>query len=231
MLLTRTFDLLDRFRNQFSDNCAFAAKTRGSGFTIAGSEYDEISHRVCYGLISLGLKKGDKIVSITNNRPEWNFMDMGMAMAGLVHVPVYTSLTDEEYRYIIDHSDAKMVVVSDKRFSERLKPVCEQINEKMLFYSFDEIENVKNWLDIVHIGKDAGEKIKKEAENRKSGITAEDLASIIYTSGTTGVAKGVMLSHKNLVQNFLAASEVFSLTPDDRFLSILTSLSCWRKAG
>lgn len=221
MLPTRTFDLLDRFRKQFPDNYAFSAKSKGEWIHYTGTEYDEISHQVCYGLISLGLKKGDKIVSITNNRPEWNFIDMGMAMAGLVHVPIYTSLTDEEYRYIFDHSDAKMVMVSDKRFSERLKPICDQIREKVLFYSFDEVENVKNWLEIVRIGKDAGEEIIKEAENRKTAISAEDLASIIYTSGTTGVAKGVMLSHKNLVQNFLAASEVFSLTPDDRFLSIL----------
>ncbi len=221
MLPSRTFDLLDRFRNQFSDNCAFAAKRNGEWLTYTGAEYNEISHQLCYGLISLGLKKGDKIITITNNRPEWNFMDMGMSMAGLVHVPVYTSLTDDEYSYIFNHSDAKMIMVSDKKFSDRLKPVCDKLKNEVHFYSFDKIDNIKNWLDIVNIGKEAGEEIRTEAEKVKSQITTEDLASIIYTSGTTGVAKGVMLSHKNLVQNFLAASEVFNLKTGDRFLSIL----------
>lgn len=221
MLPSRTFDLLDRFRKHFPDNNAFSAKSEGQWISYTGLDYDRIAHQVCYGLIKLGLKKGDKIISITNNRPEWNFMDMGMAMAGLVHVPVYTSLTDDEYRHIINHSDARMVFVADTKFSDRLKPVCDELRKDIMFYSFDRVEKVSCWLDIVNSGKSAGKDIKAEAEKRKSEISTEDLVSIIYTSGTTGVPKGVMLSHKNLVQNFLAAAEVFNLTPDDRYLSIL----------
>ncbi len=221
MIPSRTFDLLDRFRKHFPDNNAFSAKSKGEWVSYTGLEYDLISHQVCYGLIKLGLKKGDKIISITHNRPEWNFLDMGVAMAGLVHVPVYTSLTDDEYRYIIDHSDARMVFVGDTKFCDRLKPLCSQSGNDLMLYSFDKVENISCWLDIVSGGKSADKDIKEEAEKRKSEISTEDLASIIYTSGTTGVPKGVMLSHKNLVQNFLAAAEVFNLSPGDRYLSIL----------
>jgi long-chain acyl-CoA synthetase len=218
---TRIYDLLDRFKNLFPENCALATKKEGKWIKYSGSKYNEISHHVCYGLIGLGLSKGDKIVTITNNRPEWNFMDMGMAMAGLVHVPVYTSLTDDEYRYIFEHSDAKVVMVCDSKFFERLKPVCDKLDKVEHFFTFDEVAGARNWSEIVNSGQLAGREIQEEAERRKKEINEDELASIIYTSGTTGVPKGVMLSHRNLVKNFLEASRVFNLGPDDRFLSIL----------
>lgn len=221
MKLTRTFDLLDRYNTIFSDKTALASKTGGQWFKYTGSEYNSISHSVCYGLICMGMEKGEKVVTISNNRPEWNFLDMGMSMAGLIHVPVYTSLSDEEYLYIFEHSDARMVLVSDRKFYERLKPVCDRIKGVDFLFTIDQVEEADNWQQIKERGDKADDKIKEEAEKRKAGITEKDLASIIYTSGTTGVAKGVMLSHENLVKNFLAAAEVFNLGPDDRYLSIL----------
>ena len=120
---TRTFDLLDRYLSLFPDKCALACKKDGRWIEYTGSEYSKISSSFAAGLLSLGMKRGDRIVTITANRPEWNFIDMGMSMVGMVHVPVYTSLTDTEYRYIIEHFGARMVIVSDRRFYERLKPL------------------------------------------------------------------------------------------------------------
>ena len=88
-------------------------------------------------------------------------------------------------------------------------------------YTFDRIKDAAHWTEVVELGKSAGEEIKQKLEALKAEVMPEDLVSIIYTSGTTGTAKGVMLSHKNLVSNFLAASKVFQLTPEDRYLAII----------
>ncbi len=221
MIPTRTFDLVERIRNVFPEKCALSSKVNSRWVEYSGLEYYKISQHICYGLLLMGLKKGDKIVTITNNRPEWNFLDMGMSMAGIVHVPVYTSLTDEEYAYIIDHSDAKLVIVSDGKFYERLDAVCNGLDKVEGVYSFDKLDNAPHWTEISEKGEKADDELIKQTEEIKKSIQADDLASIIYTSGTTGQPKGVMLSHTNLIKNCLAAAEVFDLNTEDRFLSIL----------
>ena len=221
MYPTRTFDLLDRYLQLFPRENILAAKKDGQWIFFSAQQYYELSHAFAYGLIVLGFSRGDKIITITNNRPEWNFVDMGMVMAGVVHVPVFTSMSSDEYRYILEHSDAKMVIISDSKLYEVIKPVCDQVKNVKYVYTFNEIEGAANWMDIVNKGKNCDPQIRKQVETIKSSIKPDDLASIIYTSGTTGTSKGVMLSHGNLVRNFLAAAEVFNLTPEDRFLSIL----------
>lgn len=219
---SRTFDLLDRYMLQFIDKeDALAAKKEGKWIYYSARQYNEISHYFAYGLLENGFKKGDKIITITNNRPEWNFVDMGMAMIGVVHVPVFTSMSSDEYRYVFEHSEAKMVIISDKRLYESIKPLCEEIKTIKYIFTFDEIGGVPNWSEIFGTGKKCDDAIIQKAEKLKTGILPDDPVSLIYTSGTTGRAKGVMLSHRNLVQNFLAAAEVFNLTARDKYLSIL----------
>jgi long-chain acyl-CoA synthetase len=218
---TRTFDLLDRYILEFPKKTALAAKKDGKWIVYSSEKYNELSHLFAYGLLEMGFNKGDKIVTITNNRPEWNFVDMGMSMIGVVHVPVYTSLSPEEYYHILEHSEAKMLIVSDIRLLTEVKPVCQNVENVKFIYTFDEIDIAENWMKIVDLGRNCGEEIIEKTEKIKSEIQPDDLASLIYTSGTTATSKGVMLSHRNLVQNFLAASKVFGLTPDDSFLSIL----------
>lgn len=218
---TRIFDLTERIKNIFPDKCALAGKTGGEWTSYSGSEYYDLSQKVCYGLVKMGYKQGEKILTISNNRPEWNFIDMGMSMAGLVHVPVYTSLSDDEYKYVIDHSDASLVVVSDAKFYERINKICKSSKKVRDIFTFDDVDGAKNWKLILEEGNNAEESLRKKAENISQAVKPGDLASIIYTSGTTGNPKGVMLSHDNLVRNFLAAAAVFGLGPEDRFLSIL----------
>ncbi len=219
---TRTFDLLDRYMLHFADKeDALAAKKDGKWICYSVREYNEISHHFAYGLLELGFKKGDKIITITNNRPEWNFVDMGMSMIGVVHVPVFTSMSCDEYRYVFEHSESSMVLISDKKLYNTIKPICDEIKGINHVFTFDEIDGVPNWYEIVERGKKCNDSIIQETESLKTGILPDDPASLIYTSGTTGRAKGVMLSHRNLVQNFLAAAEVFRIAPGDKFLSIL----------
>jgi len=221
MEITRTFDLLEKYKNEYKKEDAFVSKKNSKWIKVSSQKYIENAYFFSYGLLALGLKKGDKIATISNNRPEWNFIDMGMAMIGVVHVPLYTSLSSLEYENILKHSDSRFVFVSDSKLLIKLKPIINKINTIENTYTFDSIENEKNWLEIIALGKKSEVYYKDEVKKIKSGIKPNDFASLIYTSGTTGTSKGVMLSHTNMVRNFLAAAEVFALKPEQKFLSIL----------
>ncbi|OFY56731.1 MAG: hypothetical protein A2X22_08890 [Bacteroidetes bacterium GWF2_49_14] len=221
MIISRTFDLLDRYQKLFNKEGILNAKSKDQWVSYSAQEYIGLSHDFAYGLLALGYQRGDKLATITNNRPEWNFMDMGMAMAGVVHVPVFTSLNIEEYLYVLDHSDAKAVVVSDRNLLQKVRPAVDQLAALISCYTIEPIDNEPNWMEIIELGRKKMEEVKEELAKRKQEITPDDFATLIYTSGTTGLCKGVMLSQKNLVRNFLAAAEVFGMGPDDNYLSIL----------
>jgi long-chain acyl-CoA synthetase len=221
MNVERTFDLLDRYKEHFIKEDALCSKENGVWRKYSTGDYVDNSYNFSYGLLELGIKKGDRIITISNNRPEWNFADMGMSMIGVIHVPVFPSLNIADYQYIINHSEAKLIIVSDKKLYKLVSPLAEAPGQQVRIYSFDEIDGVKNWRKIIEAGKLSSPKHSQYVETIKSNISPDDFASLIYTSGTTGKAKGVILTHRNMVSNFLAAASVFNLKPGDKFLSIL----------
>ena len=221
MVPTRNFDLLERFTTMFPGKNALSEKIEGKWIFYTPEEYSRIAHQFACGLLELGFVRGDKIMTVTNNRPQWNFVDMGMSMAGVVHVPVYTSLNEEEYSYIMDHSDAKMVIVSDQKLYDMIQPGFASQKKAKHLFTFDQIEGAAHWTEVVEKGKGASSETRERLDSIKHEIIPDDLVSIIYTSGTTGRSKGVMLSHKNLVSNFLAAADVFQLNDEDRYLAII----------
>ncbi len=221
MEITRTFDLLERYKNQFNKPDVFAYKKNGEWVKISSRQYIEEAHLISYGLLAMGFKKGDKIASISTNCPEWNIIDMGIAMAGMVHVPIFSTLCPGEYAYIFEHAEVKLILVSDTCTHSTILPACEQLGCTDQIFSFEEIENVPNWREIIELGRRNSGKLKDELERTKNEIKPDDFATLIYTSGTTGAPKGVMLSHSNMVGNFLAAANVFNLKPDEKYLSIL----------
>jgi long-chain acyl-CoA synthetase len=221
MNITRTFDLLDRYKELFIKEDALCFKQNGVWIKFSTIQYIEYSYNFCFGLYESGFRKGDKIITVSTNRPEWNFVDMGMSMIGVVHVPVFTSLSAAEYDYIIRNSGAKMIIISDKRLYKTLAPVLSDSSLTARVITFDEITGAKSWLEIIEKGKQCTEMTRQAVEKEKKGITPEDFATLIYTSGTTGKPKGVMLSQRNLVSNFVSAASVFNLKPSDKFLSIL----------
>ncbi len=221
MSISRTFDLLDRLQQQFNKEDVFSAKKKGKWISYNTQEYVSLSHEFAYGLMALGYKQGDKLATITNNRPEWNFMDIGMAMAGVIHVPIFTSLSPDDYTNTLDHSDARAVVVSDQSLLKKVSPALEKLDSLQAHYTIEQVDGEPNWMEIIELGRQKKDEFKDKLESIKMAISPEDCATLIYTSGTTGLPKGVMLSHKNLVENFIAASKVFGMGPDDRYLSIL----------
>jgi long-chain acyl-CoA synthetase len=221
MEIERTFDLLDRYNSLTGKENALCVKQNGHWVKYSAGEYVKYSHCFSYGLLDMGFTKGDKIITVTNNRPEWNIADMGMAMTGVIHVPVFTSLSTSEYQYIIEHSEAKVIFLSDKKLFDTIKPAVEACHCPVQIFSFDEIEGVKNWKEIIEAGRLNSEKYRETVETLKRTISPDDFATLIYTSGTTGTAKGVILTHRNMVSNFLCAAKVFNLRPEDKYLSIL----------
>lgn len=222
MNCTRTFDLLKRYENKYSHKeDALAGKVNGQWVKYSASDYITAANNLSYGLLALGIKKGDKIATISNNRPEWNFLDMGIAQIGAIHVPLFTSLDTEGYKTILTHAEVRFVFVSDSSLAKKINPLLNEIASLEKLFSFDILPEFPSWKEVLELGKTNSEKYKDELETIKKEIKHTDCVTIIYTSGTTGTSKGVMLSHQNLISNAIAASGVFQLQPHHRYLSIL----------
>jgi long-chain acyl-CoA synthetase len=222
MKVKRTFDLLDRYAELYADKSdALAGKTNGQWIKYSTRDYINNANWISYGVLSMGLKKGDMVATVSNNRPEWNMVDMGLSQAGIVHVPIYPTISVEDYTFILNHCEPKLLIVSDKSLFEKLKPVAEKIKSIKTVYTYNEIEGAKNWKEIVEAGKENEEKYREKLKEIKKSIDADELVTLIYTSGTTGNPKGVMLSHNNLVTNFKTTAEVHNLGSNEKILSFL----------
>ncbi|HDO26729.1 MAG TPA: long-chain fatty acid--CoA ligase [Bacteroidetes bacterium] len=221
MEVTRTFDIVDQLLREKQRNDALAVKRNGKWEKFSTIQYKEFVDNFSYGLIALGFKKGDKIVTISNNRPEWNFVDAGMTQVGVVHVPIYPNQGKEEYIHILSHSDARMVIVSFQEYYDRIKGPLKKAPNIEKVYSFDKIKGMADWMEIIEKGKANADKFKDKLEKIKAGIKPDDLMSIIYTSGTTGLSKGVMLSHNNFISNVIGSYPVLPVAPEGIFLSFL----------
>ena len=219
---TRTFDLLTRMQNLFSDKTdVLAAKEEGKWKHYSVQEYIDNCNLVSYALLSMGLKKGDKVAIISNNRPEWNFMDFGISQIGAISVPIYPTISSEEYAYILGHAEPKLIFISDKNLYEKIKPIADQNTGIKDIYTFDKISTVKHFSEVITMGQENASAFANELVNAKAAVEPSDLATIIYTSGTTGFPKGVMLMHSNLVSNFIESSVIHPLGAEAKFLSFL----------
>jgi len=219
--VTRTFDILDRILQEFPRKDALGGKNESGWYTYSTAEYAENSKLFALGMMSLGLKKGEKVATVTSNRPEWNFADMGLAMAGMVHVPIYPTIGDEEYRYILDHAEVQCLIIGDKKLFEKLQPIAKEIGGIKFLFSFEDIAGCRNFREILESGKQDEVDLLPTLEGIRQSISPQDLATLIYTSGTTGVPKGVMLSHENLVSNFSSHVKMHHLGKDHRVISFL----------
>ncbi|MEZ5069379.1 MAG: long-chain fatty acid--CoA ligase [Bacteroidales bacterium] len=218
---TRIFDLPGHCVSRFPGHPVFAEKVRGKWTFLTSEQYAEQSRHFALGLLELGFQPGDRILTVSNNRPQWNIAEVGMTLAGLVHVPAYTSMNRDEYAYVLEHSGARGVIVSDRKLCDLIRPLAEEATHVDTFHSFDAIDGVPHWTEVLERGAGASPSTRETLDRISGGIRPDDLACIIYTSGTMGRSKGVMLSHRNLVENFLAGHEVFQLGPEDRYLSII----------
>ncbi|HLU51496.1 MAG TPA: long-chain fatty acid--CoA ligase, partial [Flavobacteriaceae bacterium] len=160
------------------------------------------ANTISRALLRMGIQKNDKIALIsTNNRTEWSIMDMGILQTGAQNVPIYPTITEEEYEYILNHSESVYCFVSDQEVYNKIERIKANVPSLKEVYSFNKITGCKNWEELLELGAD--ESNQPDVETRKSQVQPSDLATIIYTSGTTGKPKGVMLTHHNVVSNVI----------------------------
>jgi long-chain acyl-CoA synthetase len=220
--ISRTFDILSYIEKNYGDYNPLSVKRNGKWESFSVKDYRENVDNFSRGLISMGFKKGDKIATVSNNRPEWNFIDFGMSQVGCVHVGIYPTISDKEYLHILSHSDAKILIVSDKELYEKLLPIFEATPTVEEIYTIDEVDVVKNYNEILELGRVKKDELKEQLVERMADVKPDDLLTIFYTSGTTGLSKGVMLTHNNVASNVeLATIFIPYVDPGDRALSFL----------
>jgi long-chain acyl-CoA synthetase len=203
--ITRLFDFPYYQLKEYNLDKAFVTKSKGEWVATSTQEFIDRGNAISRGLIKLGVQPNDKIAVISlTNRTEWNIMDLGVLQIGAQNVPIYPTITEEDYAYILNHSEAIFCFVSCSTVYAKVKAIMDQTALKGV-YCFDELPDCEHWSVVEKLGEDSG--VQEEVEARKKAVTPEMLATIIYTSGTTGKPKGVMLSHHNVVSNALYASE------------------------
>ncbi len=220
--ITRLFDFPYYQQDKYTSiPDALTTKHNGVWIKTSTQEYIAKANAVSRALLKMNVQKNDKIAIIsTNNRTEWNIMDIGVLQTGAQTVPIYPTISEDDYEYILNHSGAIYCFVSDAEILRKINLIRDKIPNVKEVYSFNEITGCKNWNELLIQGVNTGN--QNEVEDRKKNVQSEDLATIIYTSGTTGRPKGVMLSHKNIVSNVLdSASRIPFEAGKSRALSFL----------
>ncbi len=216
----RIFDIPYLQKEKFPKEDCIASKVNGSWLKISTAQFISTAESLAYGFMNAGIKKGDGIATIcSNNRIEWNFADLAILMIGAVHVPIYPTISDGDFKFIFTDAEIKYVFVSDKKLYDRIKEIAKDIPAIKNVYTFDEIIGASHWSDLLKEGEKNPDAEKLEAIKRS--IAPSELATLIYTSGTTGTPKGVMLSHSNIVSNVIASKVFVPVREDGKALSFL----------
>lgn len=221
MTMLRIFDILDHLKEYGNKDILARKEANGKWRKYTIEEYVEHAYAISSALLELGVKKGDKVATIMQNRPEWNFLDMGIAMAGGIHVPVYPTLNENDYRYILNHCDTKLIVIGVEQIYKRVEPAIPDLTLQPEIFTIAKIEGRRSFDDLLEIGRANIEKWRPVIEEIKQNTSPEDIGTMIYTSGTTGKPKGVMLRHKSMVIN---AAKVASMNTHDYHACVLSFL-------
>ena len=219
--ITRLFDFPYYQLEKYNLPDALVTKYDGEWIKTSTQEYLDKANALSRGLLRLGVNKNDKIAIISsNNRTEWHMTDIGVLQTGAQTVPLYPTISSEDYEYILNHSESSYCFVSDQEVYDKLIAVQKNIPNLKEIFSYNTIKGCKSWTEVLELGADTSN--QDVVEDRKNNVVTTDLATIIYTSGTTGRPKGVMLTHQNIVSDVLmSAPRVPLRAGDTRALSFL----------
>lgn len=212
--ITRLFDFPYHQLEKYNLPDALVTKYNGEWIKTSTQEYLDKANAISRALIRLGVQKNDKIAIISSsNRTEWHICDIGVLQTGAQNVPIYPTITSEDYEYILNHSESSYCFVSDEEVFDKINKIRNNVPSLKEIYSFNDINGCKSWKELLELGSDFSN--QDVVEDRKNNVVTTDLATIIYTSGTTGRPKGVMLSHQNIVSDVLLSSPRVPLRSGD----------------
>ncbi|MBC6996869.1 AMP-dependent synthetase/ligase [Cytophaga sp. FL35] len=208
--ITRLFDFPYYQLEKFNLEKSLVTKVNGVWKSTSTKDYIDQANAMSRALLKMGIGPNDKIAVISmTNRTEWNIMDIGILQLGAQNVPIYPTISEEDYAYVLNHSEAKYCFISCDEVHQKVSAIRNQVPHLKDVFSFDKLPNCKNWKEVLEMGGDISN--QDEVEKLKDAVKPTDLATLIYTSGTTGRPKGVMLSHHNLVSNAIESSKRFPI--------------------
>lgn len=219
--INRLFDFPYHQLEKYNLSDALVTKYGNNWIKTSSQDYIDKANTISRALLRLGINVNDKIAVISSsNRTEWHICDIGVLQVGAQNVPIYPTISEDDYAYILNHSESIYCFVSDEEVYQKVKAIQKDVPNLKEIYSFDEIKGCKNWKELLTLGENNAN--QDEVEARKDAIVTTDLATLIYTSGTTGKPKGVMLTHQNIVSDVLmSAPRVPLRAGDTRALSFL----------
>ncbi|MCC3155027.1 long-chain fatty acid--CoA ligase [Hymenobacter sp. BT770] len=219
MDVRRSFDILPHQLANSPKSDALAAKIGGQWIPKSTQQLQDEANLVSLGLVAIGLKRGDKVAIISMNRPEWMLADFGIAQIGGVSVPMYPSITVEDYKYIFTDAGVRAVFVADKKLYDKVKEATAGLDiPAENIFTFDKIDGARHFEELLELGKKGQ---PAALEPLKAAVQPDDLLTLIYTSGTTGSPKGVMLTHNNILSNCRGSQRFVPVNKEDKALSFL----------
>ena len=215
----RLFDILYQYHSRFPKQDCLVKKEEGTWIPYSTRDFIDYSENLAYGLLASGVQREDKIAILANNRPEWNFADMGIQMSGAVSIPVYPTISEHDLKFILQDAQVKFVFVSGDELYRKVKSISGEIQSIKEIYCFNQVPGAKHFSELLELGKN--NRNESKLTQIKDSIKENDLVTILYTSGTTGTPKGVMLSHNNIFSNVHAVRELPPAGSQDKALSFL----------
>ena len=215
--ITRLFDIIRHQQESFPNPKSLNAKVNGQWISTSTEDYIRQGEWMSKGFLALGLQRGDTVGIISANRPEWNISDLGMLQSGIVNVPIYTTLSEQEITFILNDCKAKLVLAGDRELYNKIDAVRNKVPTLRDVYTFDSLTGVPHWMEI----QEKGKAFNSDLNEVMSAVKSDDVATLLYTSGTTGTPKGVMLTHNNIVSNVLASEDLCPVKAGEKALSFL----------
>src|SRR5574344_1724816 len=202
MEITRLFDILTQYEERHPEQkIALAGKIDTHWVTYSPQEYKEITNNISYAFIKLGIEAGDKVGIISTNRPEWNMIDMAIMQIGAISVPIYPTISENDYRYILNHCEAKLAIVEGSEVMHKIDAILPDTPTLSMVYTFINRDRFPYLEQLIALGMQNPN--PDELQRRRDAVQMMDCSTIMYTSGTTGCPKGVMLSHYNIVSQLM----------------------------
>ncbi|MBQ2510530.1 MAG: AMP-binding protein, partial [Bacteroidales bacterium] len=201
---TRLFDLLQWRKELHPERPVFKFKESGEWKDHYIDEYIEKVDLISYALLHLGVKKGENIGLISAGRPEWNYVDFGVQQTGAVLLPIYPTISEEDYQYILNDAQVRLLVVENATLYKKISNIREKLPHLENLCTIVPVEGVKSMDDIYEIGRQYVAEhpdAPQQLQAIKDALTIDDVCTMIYTSGTTGTPKGAMLTHRGLIMN------------------------------